>query len=258
MNVLWVFAHPEPRSLNGSLRDFGVSTLEAAGHEVRHSDLYAMRWKAVADADDFAASDATARLVYAEASHRGFKNGTQTPDIAAEQQKLIWADAIILQFPLWWFSVPAILKGWFDRVLAAGWAYRVPDPAHPGRSRRYGDGNLVGKRGMVIVSAGGSAEVLGPRGIAGDIDDLMFPINHGVFWYTGIAPLKPHLVAGANRVDEQQYARMEADLAARLRALFTDAPIPYRTQNGGDYDDGLVLKPGLHGMLRPSTDRGDG
>ena len=65
MKVLWVFAHPEPGSLNGALRDFGIRTLEAAGHEVRQSDLYAMKWKAVADGDDFADTDQRARLIYA-------------------------------------------------------------------------------------------------------------------------------------------------------------------------------------------------
>src|SRR5690606_23333267 len=116
-----------------ALRDFGVETLQAAGHAVRQSDLYAMRWKAVADGGDFTDTDPQARLVYADASLRGFTNGTQAPDVAAEQEKLKWADVILIQFPLWWFSAPAILKGWFDRVLAAGWAYRVADPANPRR-----------------------------------------------------------------------------------------------------------------------------
>ena len=48
-----VYAHPEPKSLNGSLKDLAVATLEGAGHEVRVSDLYAMDWKAVVDADDY-------------------------------------------------------------------------------------------------------------------------------------------------------------------------------------------------------------
>ena len=250
MKVLWVFAHPEPRSLNGSLRDFGVRSLEAAGHEVRQSDLYAMRWKAVADGDDFTDSDPSRRLVYANSSWNGFKSGTQTPDVAGEQAKLTWADAVIIQYPLWWFSTPAILKGWFDRVLAAGWAYRVTDPAHPGRNLRYGDGNLKGRRGLVIVTTGASEASLGPRGIAGDINDFLFPVTYGVLWYTGIAPLRPHVICGSNRVSDEQYARLEAALGARLAGLASEPPLPFRSQNGGDYDDDLVLKPGLEGDAR--------
>jgi NAD(P)H dehydrogenase (quinone) len=250
MKVLWVFAHPEQRSLNGSLRDFGVRTLTAAGHEVRQSDLYAMGWKAVADGSDFAGGPTGTRLTYAESSMHGFRDGTQTPDIAAEQQKIMWADTILIQFPLWWFSVPAILKGWFDRILAAGWAYRVPDPSNPARSLRYGDGNLKGKRGMLIVTTGATAASLGPRGVAGDIDDLLFPVNYGIFWYTGISALKPHVIHGANRVSAEEYERLERAFAARLATLADDEPIPYRSQNGGDYDDHLVLKPGLEGSTQ--------
>lgn len=250
MKVLWVFAHPEPRSLNGSLRDFGVKTLEAAGHEVRQSDLYAMKWKAVADGDDFIDTEPGARLAYASSSFRGFKNGTQTPDVATEQAKLIWADTILIQFPLWWFSVPAILKGWFDRILAAGLAYRVSDPANPKRNLRYGDGNLQGKRGMLIVTTGATEASLGPRGVAGDINDLLFPVNYGVLWYTGVSVLRPHLIHGANRVGDQDYAMLEQAFAARLATLATEPTLPFRSQNGGDYDDDLVLKPGREGDMR--------
>lgn len=250
MKILWVFAHPEPTSLNGSLRDFGIRTLTAAGHEVRQSDLYAMGWKAVADGSDFTDTQPQERLVYAASSWRGFKGGTQAEEIAAEQAKIMWADTVLIQFPLWWFSVPAILKGWFDRILAAGWAYRVADPANPGRNLRYGDGNLKGKRGMLIVTTGASADSLGPRGVSGDISDLLFPVNYGIFWYTGMSALPPMIIHGANRVSSSEYAQHEAALAQRLATLATVEPIPYRSQNGGDYDDNLVLKPGLEGDVR--------
>src|ERR1700756_4379765 len=52
MNVLLVYAHPEPRSLNGALKDFSVARLEESGHAVQVSDLYAMNWKAPLDASD--------------------------------------------------------------------------------------------------------------------------------------------------------------------------------------------------------------
>lgn len=245
MKVLWIFAHPEGKSLNGSLRDFGVRTLQLAGHDVRQSDLYAMGWKAVADGADFVNAKAAERLVYGAESFRSFKDGTQAADVKAEQDKVMWADVVLLQFPLWWFSAPAILKGWFDRVLAAGWAYRVADPANPRRNLRYGDGTLRGKRGMLIVTTGASEPSMGLRGAVGDIDDLLFPINYGVFWYTGMSVLPPFLVHGANRVSPYDYEMLQSALAARLATLQTARPIPYRSQNGGDYDDDFVLKPGI-------------
>ena len=59
MNVLLVYAHPEATSLNGSLKDFTVQRLQAAGHTVQVSDLYAMNWKTTLDADDSPGRDTT-------------------------------------------------------------------------------------------------------------------------------------------------------------------------------------------------------
>lgn len=155
MNILLVHAHPEPQSLNGSLKDFSVKRLEKAGHVVQVSDLYAMHWKATLDADDSTDRRADARFDPSLDSKRAFENGTQSQDIAREQDKLRWADALILQFPLWWFSMPAILKGWVERVYAYGFAYGVGEHSDARWGDRYGEGMLVGKRAMLIVTAGG-------------------------------------------------------------------------------------------------------
>lgn len=73
MKVLLVFAHPEPRSLNGALRDVAVEELEARGHQVRVSDLYAGRWKSEVDRADFPALAPDARLRPGEASGGGVR-----------------------------------------------------------------------------------------------------------------------------------------------------------------------------------------
>ena len=125
MKVLFVFAHPEPRSLNGALRDVAIRELETQGNEVRMSDLYAGRWKSQVDRADFPSLAADASLKPARASADAFAAKALTDDVRAEQDKLLWADTLILQFPLWWFSMPAILKGWVDRVYAYGFAYGV-------------------------------------------------------------------------------------------------------------------------------------
>ncbi len=138
MNVLIVYAHPEPRSLNGSLKDFAVNHLQQAGHQVQVSDLYAMQWKAQLDAADTLAPPVGAHFDATLDSRFAYDNQLQAADIAAEQEKLRWADTVIFQFPLWWFSMPAIMKGWFDRVYANGFAYGVGEhnDHHWGRSLR--------------------------------------------------------------------------------------------------------------------------
>ncbi|MGN6528830.1 MAG: NAD(P)H-dependent oxidoreductase [Burkholderiaceae bacterium] len=236
MNVLLVHAHPEPRSLNGALRDFTVRRLEAAGHEVEVSDLYAMNWKAVVDAADSLDPPAGPRFDPAEDSRRAYERGRQSPDIAAEQDKLRRADALILQFPLWWFSMPAILKGWVDRVYAYGFGYGVGEHSDRRWGDRYGQGTLAGKRAMLVVTAGGWKSHYGPRGINGPIDDLLFPIQHGILYYPGFDVLPPFLAFRTGRMDAERFARTCDALGERLDALATTPPIAFRPQNGGDYE----------------------
>ncbi|WP_033293314.1 NAD(P)H-dependent oxidoreductase [Amycolatopsis jejuensis] len=218
MNVLWVFAHPEPESLNGALRDDGLATLRSLGHEVRESDLYAMRWNPVVD-----------------------KIATVPGDVRAEHEKLAWADTVIVQFPLWWADTPAILKGWFDRVLVQGYGYDFRDET--GHVLRYGNGVLAGKRAMVVVTAGAHAESLGPRGAHGSLDDLLFGVQHATLFYTGMTVLPPVTITGTNRMTPERFECTAEHLRKRLHSLETADPLPYRTQDGGDYDRRLVLHP---------------
>ncbi|HEX8045768.1 NAD(P)H-dependent oxidoreductase [Rhizobium sp.] len=235
MKVLLVFAHPEPRSLNGALRDVAIKELEAQGHEVRVSDLYADGWKSEIDRADFPLLAQDARFRPAAASGEAFADNALTPDVKAEQEKLLWADTLILQFPLWWFSMPAILKGWVERVYAYGFAYGVGEHSDKRWGDRYGEGMLAGKRAMLIVTAGGWAEHYAGRGINGPIDDLLFPINHGILFYPGYDVLPPFVAYRVDRLDEAGFASVAERLRERMRTLGSAPPIPYRQQNGGDY-----------------------
>ncbi len=242
MKVLIVFAHPEPASLNGSLKDFAVSYLQQAGHEVIVSDLYHMRWKAVADANDFLFESNGERFFYERSSQKAFSEGLQQPEIEAEQKKLLWADFIIFQFPIWWYATPAILKGWIDRVYAYGFTYGVGK--HEGKywGKRFGEGKLEGKKAMLSVTAGGREPQYQETGVNGNINDLLFPVNHGVIWYPGIAPLPPFVVYNADSVSPERYQHIQEEYRLRLQNLTTTDPIPYRFQNNGDYDDQQQLK----------------
>ncbi|MGW4206408.1 NAD(P)H-dependent oxidoreductase [Lentzea sp. NPDC004789] len=245
MKTLIVHAHPEPKSLNGSLKDLAVSTLESAGHEVRVSDLYAMNWKAVVDAADFG-SAASSPLNVGLDSGRAFDTGTLTPDIRAEQEKLLWADTIIFQFPLWWYSMPAILKGWVERVFTYHFGYGVGEHSDTKYGERYGEGTLAGRRALLSVTAGGPEPHYAARGINGPIEDLLFPIHHGILYYPGIEVLPPFVVYGANRMTGEDYTVVAKAWEQRLLTLTSTEPIPFRRQNFGDYEiPSLNLKEGL-------------
>lgn len=246
MKVLLVFAHPEPHSLNAALRDIAVNELKAQGHEVRVSDLYAQGWKSQIDRADFPSLPREARLMVPAASGATFAADALTPDVKAEQDKLLWADILILQFPLWWFTMPAILKGWVDRVYSYGFAYGVGEHNDMRWGDRYGEGTLAGKRAMLIVTAGGWEEHYSPRGINGPIEDLLFPINHGILYYPGYEVLPSFVVYKADRLGEADFDRVAEQLRARMRTIETTPPIPYRQQNGGDYlIPTMELRPGL-------------
>lgn len=240
--VLWVFAHPEPSSLGGSLLMEGRKILDELGHDVQVSDLYSMGWKAAVDRDDYA-TVAGDRLSVSRASKHAFHAGTLSPDVVAEQRKLEWADVVILQFPLWWYSVPAILKGWIDRVFVKGFAYGIVDSHNPGRTRRYGDGVLAGKRALTIVTSGSPSDALGPRGINGQLDEVLFPLLHGTLWYVGIEPLPPMCVYGADRITESEFHSWVGELRKRITTIGDTEPMSYRSQSSGDYDSNLVLRP---------------
>lgn len=246
MNILIVYAHPEAHSLNGALKDFSIQHLQQAGHSVQVSDLYAMNWKSELDAKDFPEFDTATAFNPAVESRCAYAEGSQTDDVVIEQEKLKWADVVIFQFPLWWFSMPAILKGWFDRVYAYGLAYGVGEHSEKHWGDRYGQGSFKGKRAMLSVTTGGWESHYSARGINGPIDDLLFPIQHGMLFYPGFEVLNPFLLYRVDKINEETFQLATASLAKRLNGLFTETPIPYRRQNFGDYHiPQLTLKDGL-------------
>ena len=248
-NVLLVHAHPEPTSATRHLVQVAIHTLEAQGHTVTQSDLYGMGWKAVFDQDDFLIRANPERLAFIDESGHAYATGSQTPDVEREQAKLLAADAVILLFPLWWFGMPAIMKGWIDRVWAFGLAYGYQDA---GNTYRYGEGGLAGKRAMLAVTVGGPAIDYGPRGINGPLEQLLFPITHGSLFFPGMQVLPTFAVYDAVRIDAGRMALIESSWQTRLQDLFDSPPIAFRTQNGGDYPDRHVLAedvvPGVIGL----------
>ncbi|TYP73062.1 NAD(P)H-dependent oxidoreductase [Paenibacillus methanolicus] len=237
-NVMIVYAHPEPTSLTRQLVEVSVRTLQEQGHEVASSDLYGMNWKAVFDERDFPARANSDRLSFMAESGHAYSTGQQTADVTAEQQKLLAADAVILQFPLWWFSMPAILKGWVDRVFAYGLAYGYQDE---GNRYRYGDGGLKGKRVMLSVTVGGPEIDYSPRGINGPLEQLLFPITHGTLFFSGMDVLPTHAVYGTGRITAASVDAAKEAWRSRLVRLFEEEPIPFRRQNEGDYPDRHIL-----------------
>jgi NAD(P)H dehydrogenase (quinone) len=248
--VLVVHAHPEPTSLTRTLVETAKTRLSQSGHRVIESDLYGLNWKSVFDADDFPRRENENRLSFIAESGFAYANGTQTPDVLDEQAKLCQADAVIFHFPLWWFSFPAILKGWVDRVFAFGLAYGYKGA---GNQYRYGEGGFAGKRALLSVTVGGPRDDYGGRGINGSLEQILFPITHGTLFFSGMEVLPTFAVYDSVRMTDARAELAKEAWKERINGLFTDAPIPFRFQNNGDYPDRHQLAkdvaPGLSGIL---------
>ncbi len=212
MNVLLVLAHPERTSFNGALARVAAETLTAEGHSVEVSDLYGMKWKAVADADDFPGpreDDAVLRIDREQTFAHGA--GTTAADIVAEQHKVRRADLVILQYPMWWFGPPAILKGWIDRVFTRGFGYM------PGR--KYDTGLMHGKLAMVSVTTGTSSDTYAPDGVDGALLDVLWPVHNGFLRYAGFDVLTPFASHMPGRISSEERRALLDRYATELRDL---------------------------------------
>ncbi|WP_248798270.1 NAD(P)H-dependent oxidoreductase [Pseudomonas sp. MWU13-2105] len=219
MNVLIIHAHPEPQSFTAALRDQAVETLQAQGHNVKVSDLYAMHWNPVASAEDFSARDNPDYLVYALEQRMGVKTRSLAPDIQEELDKLLWADLLILNFPIYWFSVPAILKGWIDRVLVSGVCY--------GGKRFYDQGGLAGKQALVTVTLGGREHMFGEGAIHGPLEDMLRPLLRGTLAYVGLDVLPPFVAWHVPYISAEAREQFLVGYHERLENLEQDSPLVF-------------------------------
>ena len=233
MRVFIVHAHPEPNSFNGALTRAATEALTAAGHQVVVSDLYAMAFNPVSDRRNFTTThDPDYYRQQAEEAHAVTHDGL-AGDIKAEIDKLDWCDALILQFPLWWFGLPAILKGWIDRVFVSGG--RVY-----GGGKWYDNGVFAGKRAMCSLTIGGPASMYSEHGLNGPIGSILFPVNHGMLYFTGFTVVEPFLVHSPVRISAEDRANHLARYRARVLGLPTAPVLDYPKL--ADYDERMVLK----------------
>jgi NAD(P)H dehydrogenase (quinone) len=107
MKVLVVYAHPNPESFNHAMLESFTEGLKAGGHTFEVIDLYDIEFNALFQIEDFAQ----------------FKGGKMPDDVLEQQKKISHADIVTLIFPVWFWSYPAILKGWIDRIFSHGFAF---------------------------------------------------------------------------------------------------------------------------------------
>lgn len=201
MNVLYIYAQQEPASFNAALKTTALETLEKAGHTVKVSDLYAMNFKPVLEASDFLQRKKKDVFNPFLEQINASKTGTFTSEIMDEMEKVKWADLLIFQFPIYFTGMPAIMKGWIDRVFAAGFAF---DPITQGV---YDKGLFKGKKVMMTITTGADEILYSEGGAHGEINQLLKYITHCIFEFTGLEVLPSYImfaVSGQSREEGQR------------------------------------------------------
>ena len=217
MKTLIVYWHPEPRSFNGALFAAACEALAEAGHEVRTSDLHQMHFDPVSGRQNFTTvKDPDYFKPQTEELHASQTSGFSA-EIEGELQKVEWCDLMIWQFPLWWFTVPAALKGWVDRGVVMGRTY--------GGGRVYETGVFHGKRAMLSLTTGGPEPSYRIGGASGDMAGVLRPIQRGMLQFVGFDVLAPHIVYGPARMTAEQRQEQLTIYADRLRQIERESPI---------------------------------
>lgn len=182
MHVLTVLDHPKPNSFSAAVAEAFMEGARAAGHSVELADLHAEgfdpRWS-LAD-------------IEAEES------ATVPADVTKEQERIERSDAICLVFPLFWWGMPSMTKGWVDRVWRWGWAYDQLDD--PERSL------LRPRPGVLLVPAGARSDEIERDGYRAALETAWID---GTFGYFGLSPRRLELLCGSSGSEARRKALLE-------------------------------------------------
>ena len=203
-------------------------------------DLYGENFDPCEAARHYATRADTERF-HAQTEQRFSADKGATPaEVQREVDNILAADLLVVHFPLWWFGMPAILKGWIDRVFVYGAMYRS--------AMRYDAGICAGKKMLACVTTGASAQACAFNGREGDTRLLLWPLLFP-FRYIGFDVLKPvifHGIGGVAFVEGheggtsgfEKYSQIWTDQVARI----PDRPvIPYNRDT--EFDDNKQLLP---------------
>lgn len=212
MNVLVVYCHHEPKSYTSALKDAALEALKAAGHAVVLSDLYAMKFNPVASAADITDKTPDDYIQYMLEQQRASSAGVFSDDIKIEIEKVKSADFILFISPIWWFSVPAMLKGWFDRVFATGSTWDF--------GKIYEKGLLRGKKAMMVAVPGGPAELYQKDGAHhATLLEILHPILWGTLRFCGLEVLEPFVVHSPFQIGDDIRKQRIEELKEKLGRL---------------------------------------
>jgi NAD(P)H dehydrogenase (quinone) len=199
MHSLIVVAHPEPASYTQALVEQVIAGLKEDPENT------------------FEVADLTAEGFdprYSPADHFAFRGGTPPPaDAVAEQARIDRADILIMVFPVYWWSMPAILKGWIDRVFTQGWAYVDADG---GETKR-----LLGRLSIQTIAIGGATRRTYER--RGYAQAIQTQIDQGIFGYVGARMVGSVLLLPLDAASSEAALQRAREIGANLNSAIHDA-----------------------------------
>lgn len=162
LNHLIVYCNPNPKSLSAAYRDAIVQWTELTGNNVNVRDLYQIGFNPVLEMSDFDAQ----------------KRGQIPEDVKVEQDYVKWADLLTFIYPIWWAGMPALLKGYLDRVLTRGFAYRMKEEVG------QFEGLLTGKKVVILNNMGFPYDYYEKIGM---LDSFRQTMDQGGFAFCGMS-----------------------------------------------------------------------
>ena len=227
MHALIVVAHPGSPSLTHSLAACVAEGMASA--TVQIADLAAEGFD-----PHFNVAD--------QAVHR--RLAPPPPDVAAEQARIDRADAVVLVYPIYWWSMPALLKGWIDRVFANGWAFDFRPDA--------GLVKNLGRLNVYLVGLGGADPATYAR--HGYADAMRTQIDHGIFDYCGARVVASELLLESETSEPTVQLEAARSIGRRLVSEHARCQRGFRQRERGVASCGHASTY-MHGGCRPTPGR---
>lgn len=160
INHLIIYCNPNPKSLSAAYRDAVIELTEMSGNAVNVRDLYNIGFRPVLEQADFDA----------------IKHGQISAEIKVEQDYIMWADLLTFIYPIWWAGMPALMKGYIDRVFSRGFAYLMDEQGKP-------KGILQKKRVVILNNMGFPYSYYEQNGM---LKSLKQTSDEGIFEFCGL------------------------------------------------------------------------
>jgi len=182
MHVLTVLDHPNPNSFSHATAQHFMAGAEAAGHSTELADLHAEGFNPLWTMADIESDGKT----------------NVPADVTREQDRIARADAICLIFPLFWWGMPSMTKGWVDRVWSWGWAYDQLDNTEKSLQRN--------RSGLLLVPAGARSDEIASKGYRAALDTCW---TDGTFGFFGFSPRRMELLYGSTGSEPRRKALLQ-------------------------------------------------